>query len=401
MNMKKILFVISYLDKGGSERALSNLTQNFPSDWEIDILVNSDKVIDYPYKANIISMKIDDRPKTGSVLFQFKVLLKRLRWLKRLKKTGGYDACISFLDSANIANILTRSKKCKTIVSVRNSLKKQASLPQYKYVVNPLVKSLYNMSDKVVPCSRGVERELIDIFRLRADKVFTIENGYDIEKLELLAGEPLDKEFEANIQDKKVVVTVGRLTPQKGQWHLIRAFSEVVKAVPDSVLVIIGTGDLEEYLKKLVHDYNLDDKVIFVGYTDNPFRYEKRADVFAMPSLYEGFPNALAEAVCLGLPCIASDFETGAREILCDGLLESSDKLGSIYKASYGILVPCCSGKRYEHTDALEESEKMLADSIKAILEDDSMRLKYIDNAINRRDSLLISNIVDKWKEII
>lgn len=391
--MKKVLFVISYLDKGGSERALSNITLNFPKDGEIDILVNSDKVVDYPYRANIISMGIDDKPKTGSVLFQFKVLCKRISWLRRLKKNKNYSACISFLDSANVANILSGKKYCKTIVSVRNSLKKQASLPQYKYVVNPLVKCLYNMADKVVACSRGVERELVDIFKLRADKVCTIENGYDIQKLEHMANEPLDDEIDRKIRDKKVLVTVGRLAPQKGQWHLIRAFSKVIRQVPDAILLIIGTGELEEYLKGLVRDYGLGEQVIFVGYTDNPFKYEKKADVFVMPSLYEGFPNALAEAVCLGLPCIAADFETGAREILAPEMDLLGEKITTIVNVTGGLLTPLCSGKKYNYEDKLEKAELDMMTAMIQILQQENV----YENNLN----LDIDRSVNKWVTLI
>jgi len=399
--MKKVLFVISYLDKGGSERALSNITLNFPKDWEIDILVNSDKVVDYPYRANIISMGIDDKPKTGSVLFQFKVLCKRISWLRKLKKNNKYSACISFLDSANVANILSRKKYCKTIVSVRNSLKKQASLPQYKYVVNPLVKCLYNMADKVVACSRGVERELVDIFKLRADKVCTIENGYDIQKLEHMANEPLDDEIDRKIRDKKVLVTVGRLAPQKGQWHLIRAFSKVIRQVPDAILLIIGTGELEEYLKGLVRDYGLGEQVIFVGYTDNPFKYEKRADVFVMPSLYEGFPNALAEAVCLGLPCIATDFETGARELISPELIFSDKPIKESQECDYGYIAPICNGKMYTHRDSFDNEEQILAESIEHILVDTKLKNRLSDKSYIRRESLSIRSAVEKWISIL
>lgn len=384
--MKKVLFLISYLDKGGSERALSNITQNFPEDWEIDILVNNDKVVDYPYRANIISMCIDEKPKTESVWFQFKVLWKRIIWLRKLKKNGDYSACISFLDSANIANILSGKKYCKIIVSVRNSLKKQTKLPQYRFVVNPLVKLMYNKADKVVACSRGVEKELLDIFNIKKSKVCTVENGYDIAELREKTTEPIEKEILEKIDGKRVVVTTGRLTKQKGQWHLLRAFSDVIKSIPEAMLIIIGAGELESYLKDLVNEYGIGDQVIFLGYTNNPFKYERIAEVFVLPSLYEGFPNALGEALCLGLPCVATSFETGAEELLGQG---------------YGILSPVCSGIMYDAKSNLEKSEKQLADNICSILESESMRIQYSQRANEKSLELNIKNVVNKWLDII
>lgn len=394
--MKKILFVISYLDKGGSERALSNITTHFPDDYQIDILVNSDKVIDYPYKANIISMGLDEKPKTGSVLFQLKVLMKRLSWLRKLKSSGEYIACISFLDSANVANILACRKKCKTIVSVRNSLKKQSKLPQYKYIVNPLVKALYNKADKIVACSKGIENELISIYKLKQDKVTTIENGYDIDDIKKKAEESIEPDIKEKISGKKLIVTVGRLTYQKGQWHLIRAFNKLLEEYPDSVLMIIGTGELEGYLKSLVKSYNIEDKVIFTGYTDNPFKYEKHADVFVLPSLYEGFPNALAEAVCLGIPCVTADFETGAREILAPELVGSDEVIDKVTVTRRGVLTPVCSGVKYAFGDVLENNEIELFEGVRRVFSKNEIELH------NCQESFLdIILCINKWKNVI
>ena len=399
--MKKVLFVISYLDKGGAERALSNITLNFPKEYSIDILVNSDKYIDYEYNANIISMGIDEKPKTGSVFFQLKVLLKRIKRLKKMKKSGEYTACISFLDSANIANILAAGKSCRTIVSVRNSLKKKSAQPQYRYLVNPLIKWLYNKAYKVVACSKGIEKELTDIYGIKPEKVITIENGYDIKRIRELSCEEIENRHLSLMHDKKVIVTTGRMSHQKGQWHLIRAFNKVLEEIPDSILVIAGTGELQEYLISLVKDYGIENKVIFTGYISNPFKYEKCADVFVLPSLYEGFPNALAEALCLGIPCIATDFETGAREILAPEFMDLEEKLTDIKEVSYGIMTPLCSGKEYTSSDELEKEELLLAEAIKKVLLNDTEKEYNSDSRGCDNKILSIEECVGKWMDVI
>ena len=130
--MKRLLFVISYLDKGGTERALSNITTHFPQEWDIDILVNDNSVIDYPFRGNSLTLGITEKPKTGSVVFQLKVLVKRIKRLRQLKRKGKYQACISFLDSAHVANLLSGKRYCRVILSVRSSLRQASKLPQYK-----------------------------------------------------------------------------------------------------------------------------------------------------------------------------------------------------------------------------------------------------------------------------
>lgn len=397
----KVLFVIPYLHDGGAERALSNITTHFPEDWDIDILVNSDKVQDYPYRGNIITLGIDKIKKTDSVFFQFYVFLKRIAKLRKFKSSGEYKACVSFMDSANVSNILAARKKCKTIVSVRVSLKKSESKPQYKYIVSPLVKLFYNKADRVVAVSKGVEEELVDIFGIKRDRVTTIENGYDIDQIKKQSEEEIDREFLEKIDGKKVIITAGRLTEQKGQWHLIRAFNEVIKKVPDAVLVLLGDGELRGYLEELTAGYGISDRVIFVGQTRNPFKYEKYADVFVMPSLYEGFPNALAEAVCLGLPCISTDFETGARDILAPDMMKQHKRIDKNARVLYGYITPLCSGAMRKHSEPLEGEEKELADSMIRILTDEELYRELQETSRCRQDGLSIAKVIESWINIL
>src|SRR5699024_8973667 len=146
-----------------------------------------------------------------------------------------------------------------------------------------------------------------------------IYNFYDIEKILELSKEPLTVQ-DAKIFENPTIVTVGRLAEQKGQWHLIRALNKVKKEIPDVKLIILGEGELEDYLKKLVNDYKLTENVHFLGFQKNPFKYITKSDMYVFPSLYEGFPNALAEGMVCGLPVISSDCESGPREILSPDL---------------------------------------------------------------------------------
>lgn len=400
--MKRVLFVISYLDKGGAERVLSNITIHFPQEWDIDILVNDDRVIDYPFRGSILTLGIKENPKTDSVFFQLKVLLKRIRRLRQLKKRGNYQACVSFLDSANVANILSGKRFCRIILSVHSSLKQSAKLPQYKYIVNPLVRLLYNYADRIVAVSEGVRKELVNYLGLRSEKIFIIENGYDIGDINRLAQEGLNEEVTELLHGKKVVITAGRLSRPKGQWHLIRAFTKVVEQIPQAVLVILGTGELEKYLGNLVKKCNLEEHVIFAGYRANPYQYERNADIFVLPSLYEGFPNALAEAVCLGLPCIATDFRAGAREILAPSMKADGKGIEGIVEAEYGILTPICSGTKYvDLSIPLESAEICLAGAITELLMNKEKREEYSRKSKIKSKTLSINEAVDKWVKLI
>ena len=137
-----------------------------------------------------------------------------------------------------------------------------------------------------------------------------------------------------------MIVTAGRLVDVKGYQHLIRAFAETQKQIRDAMLIIAGEGELEESLKELAKNCKIADSVFFAGFTKNLYRLVSKADAFVMTSLYEGFPNAMAEAVCLGIPCIATDFHAGAREILAPDIADSAVQIEEMTEVEYGILVP-------------------------------------------------------------
>lgn len=398
---KRVLFVIPYLYEGGAQRALSNIEMNFPDNWEVETLVNSEYKKAFPVKGKVHSLGLSKKPKTGSVIFQFRVFIKRIIKLRELKKTGRYDACISMSDSASIANILSGNKYCKTIISVRVSLMASARLPQYKYVVNPLAKLFYNSADKVVACSEELRKELVKDFGIKGDKVVAISNGYDIDKINRLSQEEFDDDDRNFIRAKKVVFNAGRLSRQKGQGHLIRAFKKVKEAIPNAVLIIAGEGEQEGYLRTLITDLGLTDSVRLVGHISNVYKYLRSSDVFVFPSLFEGFPNALAEAICAGVPCIATDFKTGAREILAPELMDDDKTITDAYYGNYGVISPLCSDKLLMGAEELELQEKILVDAIVDMLSDNDKSNHYKEQCAKRRKSLDIKEAVKKWVEII
>ena len=84
--MRKIAFIVSSLDTGGAQRAVSNIVTNWPVDWEIDNILNNAAIIKYPYKGNIIDLKIKEPKNRKSIWYQLKVFLKRFRRIKSLKR---------------------------------------------------------------------------------------------------------------------------------------------------------------------------------------------------------------------------------------------------------------------------------------------------------------------------
>ena len=114
----------------------------------------------------------------------------------------------------------------------------------------------------------------------------------------------------------KEIVTVGRLVEQKNHKLLIDSFSEVSRKHSDYILKIYGEGILREKLEKQIKDLNLSNKVLLMGESSNIKECIYKSSLFVLSSDYEGMPNALMEAMALGLPCISTDCPIGGPRYL-------------------------------------------------------------------------------------
>ena len=151
---------------------------------------------------------------------------------------------------------------------------------------------------------------------IRENKIAVIYNPVDIDEIERLSSEAVEHPWFR--EETPIIVSVGRLTKQKGYPHLINSFSLVRKAFPCRLL-IIGEGEDREKLLRMAREKALERDVEFLGFQKNPFKYMARASLFVLPSLYEGFGNVIVEAMALGLPVISTDCPSGPSEIIEDG----------------------------------------------------------------------------------
>lgn len=396
----KLLFLITSLHGGGAERVLSNISQNFPDDVECTVLLNKKASDDYPFKGQIITLGIEEdfRMNLG---FQLRVFFRRIKMLRKLKRNGEYQACISFMDSSNFANILSGNKKCKTIVSIRTNYTGVES-KIYKRIIIPMASLLYRFADAIVPVSGEIKNELVNKMHINANKIRVIYNAFNIKQILENAQQPIeDVDIKNFIKDSFVYVNMGRLTRPKGQPHLIRSFSKVRMHCKNAKLIIMGDGKEREYLEGIVKLYNLEAFVKILPFQSNPYRVLASCNAYVFPSLWEGYPNALCEALICGLPCIAADFKSGAREILApdtDITYQNKDK---IEYAQYGILVPVCSGKRSVEPAALEREEELLADAMVRLQTNDNIYKRYKNAANERATQLDIKPVIQQWINLI
>lgn len=395
--MKRVNFFIGTLSIGGAERVVSNLSLNINKNIEKNILIfGENSRIDYPYGGKLVYL---DKSKSTNILTKIKIIRDRISSIKKIKKSKQCTTTISFLEYPNLINTLT-SKSGKSIVSVRNHMSTKHSTGIKSKLWNVTIKYLYPRADLIISVSEEIKRDLIENYKINPDKIKVIYNSYDIEKINRLAKEEVEYEYK-EIFNNPVIITVGRLNKQKGQWHLIRAFSEVKKQIPNAKLVVLGEGNLENYLRELAKGLNIDKDVHFLGFQKNPFKFIAKSKIFVLSSFHEGFPNALAEAMACGIPVISSDCLSGPREILAPDEFKFDKIKYDIDENRYGVLVPVCDGNKYGIDDPITDEEDKMSQDIIELLNDEEKCEYFAKQSVKRIKDFEVINIINEWESII
>ncbi len=395
---KKLLIVSSSLDTGGAQKMISNITMALPKEWRADILINSDQNIQFPYRGKLLSLNVNEPKSRMSLVYQARVLIRRLRMLKRLKKSNRYCACISLLDSPNLANILSGSKHCKTIITAVCNLSHEKKIKKIRFLVFPMVRLLYNHASHIVVQNQDIMDDLTRHFGIRKDKCHIIYNGIDTASVLQKSRELLDDKDGAWFSRERTIISAGRLSWQKGQWHLIRAFHQVRQKIPDAKLVIYGEGELKDYLNQLIKDYDMADAAVLKPFDTELDKYIGNSAVFAFPSMMEGMPTVLLEALASGTMVAVTDFESGAREILD---YADTERLTKTAWTKYGVITPLCSGEMRSALEPLEKQEKLLAEALTTCLLDPGIREKYSRAGLERSRCFDMETIIHEWIRVV
>lgn len=175
-----------------------------------------------------------------------------------------------------------------------------------------LYRNLYKSADRVICSSDAMVNDLAENFGVPRQKLLRIYNPVDTERVRQMAGAG---ECPYDTRRTPTIVAVGRLSREKGVDVLIDAMPGVLRRFPDAQLTILGEGPLEAELKAQAQTLGVQKNVVFLGFQANPWLYLKHANVFVLPSRYEGLPNVLLEALALGTPVVVSDCPGGIREI--------------------------------------------------------------------------------------
>ena len=279
----------------------------------------------------------------------------------------------------------------------------------------------YPAVDRVVCVSKALAVRMRHRYGYRPDQVKYAPNAVDIERVKRLVQEAPQPEDEHLLKgDGPIFINVGTIKSAKGHSYLIRSFTQVIKAIPNARLLIVGHALIEsrlELLQGLIHRLGTTDNISIVDHRPNVYPYLKRAHCFVSSSLWEGFHIAILEALAVGLPVISTDAQVGPREILAPEL-DPLEQIEYPYHARYGMLtrplMPDISeyvrlgyGAQLAHDkfDTLDKTpldiaEQELADVMIASVKTPGV-LKRSDEITSRAKEYNVGTMVQSWREAI
>jgi glycosyltransferase involved in cell wall biosynthesis len=358
----KILIAISNIAiGGGAEKVAVELAKQLEADnQEVVLLTFYSDTNEHAFSGARVSRN-ESTP--TSVFAKVPRAFSRISFIKRMCRENKIDTVISFLEESNYYCLLSKvllQNRVPMIVSVRLDPRFYNRL--YKF----FIRHLYPHATKVVAVTKYVEKVLRKEFSLT--NTTTIYNPIDQKFINHQLQKPLPEDWKHLKNENALVVSIGRLTKQKGQWHLIRAFTKVVQQKPSARLLILGAGEYQESLKELISSCGLTQSVQLAGKHANVYPFLATSKLFVFTSLWEGMPNTVLEALASGLPIVATDCDSGPREIIAPEITIDSS-ITYPYQATYGtLLAPFDSSSEpvWENptVEPLSNKETALAESI-------------------------------------
>lgn len=316
--MKKIVLYIETLRRGGAERVMSVLANYFyEKKYDVVLITNThdDKSINqYEVSEGITRYYLDEmyRKNANSVILR---TLWRIKNIRKICKEEDADVVLSFLRNCNIRMLLaTLGIRCKKVVSVRNDPKKEYA------GIEKMAQLLFCFADGIVFQTYDAMKWFDEKIASKGKVIFNPVDARFYEK----QWTPIRNE----------VVTFGRLVEQKNHALLIRAFSQIHRRIPEVVLKIYGDdfaahgNSRKDEIVELISSLELKESVFLCGNVENVQDILSESRLFVLSSNYEGMPNALMEAMTVGIPVISTDCPCGGPALLTE-------------KGNCGELIPC------------------------------------------------------------
>lgn len=375
--MKKVLLFVDNLDEGGVSKVLFDLLENINREkYDITIMalynngMYKDKIKEYgKFKYCFDIPEPNDNSLKANLYRKYWGGMLRLpekfmyKWFVKEK----YDIEIAFIHGWSTKFISgSNNKKSKKIAWVHADL---VTWDKVDGVFKNLEhhKKAYSKFDEVICVSQIVKEGIEKKYNVKNAKV--LYNPINREKILKLSNEKID---DINHSNKFKLISVGRLSKEKGYDRLLRVVKKLVNEQIGCELLIIGSGKEYDKLNSYIKNNNLEYNIKIVGYKENPYKYVKSSDLFVCSSLSEGYSLVIAESLVLGIPVVSTKC-SGPIEILRNG--------------ENGLLV--------------ENSEEGLYKGLKEIINSDELYMNYKNKAIKEGTRFGVDNFIKSVEEIL
>ena len=305
---KKILFIVPSLAVGGSQRVMLTLLENINRNlFNVSLIVVTQKGELYdqiPSDIKVVHLGCK------RMLAAFNPLYQSIHKIQP-------DIVFSTLAYLNFTLILLKyfmASSFKLVVRESNTVSVQIKSFSHTWLWWLLYRLLYKKADKIICQSDYMLDDLIYKFSIPKEKVSRIYNPVDTLKIRKKAD--VDPSPFIDFGRGPHIIGVGRLVHQKGYEHILNFIPKILGKFPDVHLWILGTGELELTLKKLINELDISEHVTLVGHQKNPYTWMKHADLLVLSSHFEGLPNVLLEAITNKCAVLCLEHPGGTKEIL-------------------------------------------------------------------------------------
>ena len=311
MQMIRCLFVLSDLESGGAQRVL------------LTVLKQLDRAAFEPHLAvaDTTGPLYKELPGNAAIHFlgssRVRYLLPALHRLVRKVRPRVVVSTLGHLNLALLASKGLFPKGTRLVVREANTPSARLAQTSHPTLYRWGFRTLYPRADRVLCNAAFMKEDLVNGFSVAREKAAVVPNPVDTGRI-LGRVEGAENPYPKGGEGPQIV-SVGRLTHQKGYDLLAKVMKEATVRFPSLHLTIVGDGPEKEALEGLSTELGLGEKVTFAGHRDNPYPFMAHADLFISSSRYEGSPNAVLESLACGTPVLAFDCPGGTREIISEG----------------------------------------------------------------------------------
>ena len=367
--MRNIIILVSAMNLGGAQRVVSVLCEHWSKNGYKVTLISTftGKKTDH-YKVN--DQVVLKSLRNNSIFPKIKMLnlVVKLTQLRKIIVDEKPDIIISFLTRVNVAAALATVGLKTPIIICERTWKPFNTLSNNFFWMYQLlfknVKSIIVQTDESrIWLRQHFPKINVDVIPNPISYPLPLQKGNTIDPNTVLQ------------KHRNLILASGRLHKFKQFDLLIKAFCRIKDEHHSWDLVILGEGEERENLDNLLIELKARDRIFLPGSVGNMSEWYKRADLFILSSLVEGFPNVLLEAMSYELPCISFDCDTGPRDMIQNGI--------------NGVLINP------------QENEGGLSKAIKKVIIDEPFRIKISNNSAHIRDKYSVGSIMQKWNNVL